>query len=172
MVERIEQKVPVQVCRMVAEQQVRRVPVTTCRMVYEQKVEPYQVQVCRMVASQETVRVPRVVEKRIPITYTYRVPRTVVMRVPIEDPVRAGLLHNGPGGDRGERAWHRPRRPLRHLRKRTESRRRQQPKPAAQTDAGGAEHRACSPQPGRRRAIGAQAATGTAHSAGRHGRPW
>ena len=73
--ERVEQQVPVQVCKMVEEEVVRKVPVTTCRMVYEEKVEQTPVQVCKMVAYEETVQIPRVVEKRVPVTYTYRVPR-------------------------------------------------------------------------------------------------
>ena len=59
MTERVEHKVPVQVCRYVAEERVRKVPVTVCRMVEEERVEPYQVRVCKIVAQKETVQVPR-----------------------------------------------------------------------------------------------------------------
>jgi hypothetical protein len=90
-VERVENKVAQQVCKMVEEEHVRQVPVTTCRMVHEERVEQIPVQICRKVAYEQTVRVPRVVEKRIPVTYTLQVPRCVVHRVPIDPCTGADL---------------------------------------------------------------------------------
>jgi hypothetical protein len=80
----VENKVPVQVCRMVPEEVVRKVPVTTCKMAYEERVEQEPVRVCRQVAVSETVRIPQCVERRVPVTYTYRVPHTIVNKIPLD----------------------------------------------------------------------------------------
>ena len=48
-------QVPVQVCRMVTEQQVRQVPVQVCRMVQEECVRKVPYTTCRQVVE----RVPR-----------------------------------------------------------------------------------------------------------------
>jgi hypothetical protein len=83
-VERVDNKVPVQVMKMVAEEQVRQVPVQVCKFVTEERVEPVSVQVCKYVTEERTMQVPRVVEKKTPYTYTVRSPRTVAMRVPLD----------------------------------------------------------------------------------------
>ncbi|MFM7107552.1 MAG: hypothetical protein ACKOZU_02950, partial [Planctomycetaceae bacterium] len=79
-----ENKVPVTVCRMVPEEQVRQVSYQVCKFVTEEKVEPVQVQVMKYVTEERSVQVPRVVEKREPYTYTVRMPRTVVTKVPLD----------------------------------------------------------------------------------------
>ena len=81
---RVENKVPVQVMKMVAEEQVRQVPVQVCKYVTEEKVEPVSVQVCKYVTEERSMQVPRIVEKKTPYSYTVRSPRTVVMRVPLD----------------------------------------------------------------------------------------
>ena len=62
------EQVPVQVCRMVAEAQVRQVPVQMCRMVQEECVRKVPVQTCRQVVErvprQEAVQVCRMVMRR------------------------------------------------------------------------------------------------------------
>ena len=100
------EKVPVQVTRMVTEQQVRQVPVQVCRMVQEEQVRkvPYQVcrqvvervprqvavQVCRMVTEEQVRQVPvttcRMVEEERVEPYEVRVCKWVCEKQTVQVP--------------------------------------------------------------------------------------
>ena len=74
--EQVTVQVPVQVCKMVTEEQVRQVPVQVCRMVQEEYVRKVPYQTCRQVVErvprQEAVQVCRMVTeeqvRQVPVT--------------------------------------------------------------------------------------------------------
>ncbi len=72
----VVQKVPVQVCRMVTEEQVRKVPITTCRMVQEEQVRMVPVTVCRQVCER--------VENKVPVQTCRMVAEEQVRKVPVQ----------------------------------------------------------------------------------------
>ena len=71
----VVQKVPVQVCRMVTEEQVRKVPITVCRMIQEEQVRKVPVTVCRQVVER--------VENKVPVQVCHMVAEEMVRKVPV-----------------------------------------------------------------------------------------
>ena len=83
-------QVPVQVCRMVQEEHVRKVPYTTCRQVVERVPRQVEVKVCRMVTEQHVRQVPvttcRMVEEKHVEPFEVRVCKWVCEKQTVQVP--------------------------------------------------------------------------------------